>query len=102
MPLVFALMPRRPFRVNRHNVGVPCDTAVVLQVSVFVVNLKGRPFMGGLSENKPLLYSLAATFALTFMSASETIPRVSSADQDPYFHARLHDLARVPFLRLHC
>lgn len=33
--------------------------------------------MGGLSENKPLLYSLAATFALTFMSASETIPRVS-------------------------
>ncbi|CAN0482404.1 unnamed protein product, partial [Hapterophycus canaliculatus] len=49
----------------------------VSQVSVFVVNLKGRPFMGGLSENKPLLYSLAATFALTFMSASETIPRVS-------------------------
>lgn len=48
-----------------------------MQVSVFVVNLKGRPFMGGLSENKPLLYSLAATFALTFMSASETIPRVS-------------------------
>lgn len=47
------------------------------QVSVFVVNLKGRPFMGGLSENRPLLYSLAATFALTFMSASETIPRVS-------------------------
>lgn len=49
----------------------------VIQVSVFVVNLKGRPFMGGLFENRPLLYSLAATFALTFMSASETIPRVS-------------------------
>ncbi|CAM9439260.1 unnamed protein product [Laminaria digitata] len=49
----------------------------VQQVSVFVVNLKGRPFMGGLSENKPLLYSLAATFALTFMSASETIPRLN-------------------------
>ncbi|CAN0595910.1 unnamed protein product, partial [Ectocarpus sp. 12 AP-2014] len=46
-------------------------------VSVFVVNLKGRPFMGGLSENRPLLYSLAATFALTFMSASETIPRLN-------------------------
>lgn len=49
----------------------------VSQVSVCVVNLKGRPFMGGLFENRPLLYSLAATFALTFMSASETIPRVS-------------------------
>lgn len=52
---------------------------------MFVVNLKGRPFMGGLSENKPLLYSLAATFALTFMSASETIPRVSFAEQGPRF-----------------
>ncbi|CAM9823752.1 unnamed protein product, partial [Sphacelaria rigidula] len=49
----------------------------VQQVSVFVVNLKGRPFMGGLSQNRPLLYSLAATFALTFMAASETIPRLN-------------------------
>lgn len=63
------------------------------QVSVFVVNLKGRPFMGGLSENKPLLYSLAATFALTFMSASETIPRVSFANQgsnSPKYGTRYH------------
>ena len=43
---------------------------------MFVVNLKGRPFMGGLSENRPLLFSLAATLALTFMGASETIPMV--------------------------
>jgi cation-transporting ATPase 13A1 len=48
-----------------------------LQVSVFVVNLKGRPFMGGLMDNKPLLYSLMATFALVFMCASETIPRLN-------------------------
>jgi manganese-transporting P-type ATPase len=40
---------------------------------VFVVNLKGRPFMGGLTENRPLLYSLAATFALVFMSARYAI-----------------------------
>ncbi len=46
----------------------------VQQVTVFVVNLKGRPFMNGLTENKPLLYSLAATFILTFMFASETMP----------------------------
>jgi hypothetical protein len=40
---------------------------------VFVVNLKGRPFMGGLTENRPLLYSLAAAFALVFMSARYSI-----------------------------
>ena len=49
----------------------------VQQVCVFVVNLKGRPFMGGLTENKPLLYSLAATFILTFMFASETMPHLN-------------------------
>jgi manganese-transporting P-type ATPase len=46
----------------------------VQQVTVFVVNLQGRPFMTGLSENRPLLWSLAATFVLTFMFASETVP----------------------------
>jgi cation-transporting ATPase 13A1 len=46
----------------------------VQQVTVFVVNLKGRPFMNGLTENRPLLYSLAATFILTFMFASESMP----------------------------
>lgn len=46
----------------------------VQQVTVFVVNLQGRPFMTGLSENRPLLWSLAATFILTFMFASETVP----------------------------
>jgi len=46
----------------------------VQQVTVFVVNLKGRPFMNGLTENRPLLYSLAATFILVFMFASESMP----------------------------
>ncbi|CAM9266079.1 unnamed protein product [Choristocarpus tenellus] len=64
------------FQPNMIN-SVVFLVGAVQQVSVFVVNLKGRPFMGGLSQNKPLLYSLAATFALTFMSASETIPRLN-------------------------
>ncbi|CAM9859952.1 unnamed protein product, partial [Discosporangium mesarthrocarpum] len=64
------------FQPNMIN-SVVFLVGAVQQVSVFVVNLKGPPFMGGLFQNKPLLYSLAATFALTFMSASETIPRVS-------------------------
>lgn len=46
----------------------------VQQVTVFFVNLQGRPFMTGVTENKPLLWSLAATFILTFMFASETVP----------------------------
>lgn len=46
----------------------------VQQVTVFVVNLQGRPFMTGLTENRPLLWSLLATFILTFMFSSETVP----------------------------
>lgn len=46
----------------------------VQQVTVFVVNLQGKPFMTGLTENRPLLWSLLATFILTFMFASESVP----------------------------
>jgi cation-transporting ATPase 13A1 len=46
----------------------------VQQVTVFVVNLQGRPFMTGLTENRPLLWSLVCTFILTFMFASESLP----------------------------
>mmetsp|Transcript_35809 Transcript_35809/g.83433 ORF Transcript_35809/g.83433 Transcript_35809/m.83433 type:complete len:360 (+) Transcript_35809:3609-4688(+) len=49
----------------------------VQQVTVFVVNLQGRPFMTGLTENRPLLYSLLASFILTFMFASESVPSLN-------------------------
>jgi len=49
----------------------------VQQVTVFIVNLQGRPFMTGLTENRPLLWSLLATFILTFMFASETVPSLN-------------------------
>jgi len=49
----------------------------VQQVTVFVVNLQGRPFMSGLTENRPLLWSLLATFILTFMFASESVPSLN-------------------------
>lgn len=52
--------------------------AAVQQVSVFVVNLKGPPFMGGLTQNSPLLYSLATTFVGIFLCASETIPQLNT------------------------
>ena len=50
----------------------------VQQVSVFVVNLKGPPFMGGLTQNTPLLWSLVITFVGTFLCASESIPQLNS------------------------
>jgi len=49
----------------------------VQQVTVFVVNLQGRPFMAGLTENRPLLWSLLVTFILTFMFASESVPSLN-------------------------
>ena len=49
----------------------------VQQVTVFVVNLQGRPFMTGLTENRRLLWSLIATFILTFMFASESVPSLN-------------------------
>jgi len=49
----------------------------VQQVTVFVVNLQGRPFMTGMTENRPLLWSLVATFILTFMFASESVPSLN-------------------------
>lgn len=68
----------------------------VQQVTVFVVNLQGRPFMTGLSENRPLLWSLAATFVLTFMFASETIPGLNRWFQlVPFPSDNLRDLVLI-------
>eukprot|EP00611_Tribonema_gayanum_P008970 TRINITY_DN1868_c0_g4_i1.p1 TRINITY_DN1868_c0_g4~~TRINITY_DN1868_c0_g4_i1.p1 ORF type:complete len:888 (-),score=351.93 TRINITY_DN1868_c0_g4_i1:197-2860(-) len=81
------------FKPNIIN-GVVFLVGAVQQVSVYVVNLKGRPFMNGLTENRTLLWSLAATFALVFMSASETVPRLNKWLQlepfpDSQFRAKL-------------
>lgn len=49
----------------------------VQQVTVFFVNIQGRPFMTGITENTPLLLSLVGTFVLTFMFASESVPQMN-------------------------
>ena len=64
------------FKQNLINSVVFLVTAVQ-QVSVFVVNLKGPPYMGGLGQNYPLLYSLVTTFLGVFMCASEMVPQVN-------------------------
>lgn len=70
----------KEFKPNVVNSIVFLVTAVQ-QVSVFVVNLKGKPFMGGLVENSPLMWSLAITFVGTFLCASESIPQLNSGLQ---------------------
>lgn len=64
------------FHQNIINSVVFFVTAVQ-QISVFVVNLKGPPYMGGLTQNSPLLYSLVITFVGVFMCASELVPQVN-------------------------
>ena len=48
------------------------------QVSVLMVNYKGRPFQPGLDENKPLLHSLGMSCIGLFVLAYEVIPQVNS------------------------
>jgi manganese-transporting P-type ATPase len=68
----------------------------VQQVSVFVVNLKGPPFMGGLTQNTPLLWSLVITFVGTFMCASESIPQLNAGLQlEPFPSIAFRNLVLV-------
>ena len=64
------------FKPNMLNTVVFLVTAIQ-QVSVFVVNLKGPPFMTGLDDNTPLLYSLMVTFAFTGVCATELSPQLN-------------------------
>jgi cation-transporting ATPase 13A1 len=48
------------------------------QVCVFAVNYKGRPFMQGLTENAPLLYSLGLCGTLAVACATELFPRFNA------------------------
>merc|ERR1712137_1197249 len=87
--MIYAITQAKAYRDDDHVVDLDGEfkpsllnsvvflVSCVQQVAVFVVNLQGRPFMTGLTENRPLLYSLIATFILTFMFASETVPSLN-------------------------
>lgn len=48
--------------------------STVQQCCVFGVNYKGRPFMQGLTENAPLMYSLGLCASLALACATEALP----------------------------
>uniref|UniRef100_A0A0N4ZFJ5 Cation-transporting ATPase n=1 Tax=Parastrongyloides trichosuri TaxID=131310 RepID=A0A0N4ZFJ5_PARTI len=51
---------------------------MTLQISTFIVNYRGRPFMESLIENKPLLYSIMAATGVVFTLASNAAPDMTS------------------------
>lgn len=48
--------------------------SMTLQVSTFLVNYRGRPFMESLMENRPLLYSIGISLCGLFALASNSLP----------------------------
>ncbi|XP_064615938.1 endoplasmic reticulum transmembrane helix translocase-like [Liolophura sinensis] len=52
--------------------------SMALQVSTFAVNYKGIPFMEGLTENKPLLFSLIFSVSAIVALASGVVPDVNN------------------------
>jgi cation-transporting ATPase 13A1 len=55
--------------------------SMAMQITTFAVNYKGRPFMEGLTENKPLLYSLVVSAGGMLCLASGLLPDVSTQFQ---------------------
>ncbi|CEF67827.1 Cation-transporting P-type ATPase family and Cation-transporting P-type ATPase, subfamily V and P-type ATPase, A domain and HAD-like domain and P-type ATPase, cytoplasmic domain N-containing protein [Strongyloides ratti] len=51
---------------------------MTLQISTFIVNYRGRPFMESLIENKPLLYSIIAATSVVFTLASNAAPDMTN------------------------
>eukprot|EP01090_Pellita_catalonica_P012258 TRINITY_DN2617_c0_g1_i7.p1 TRINITY_DN2617_c0_g1~~TRINITY_DN2617_c0_g1_i7.p1 ORF type:complete len:360 (-),score=57.58 TRINITY_DN2617_c0_g1_i7:61-1140(-) len=48
--------------------------ALSMRISTFLTNYQGRPFMQGLTENRPLLYVLLLAVGFIFIFVTESIP----------------------------
>ncbi|KJE93443.1 ATPase type 13A [Capsaspora owczarzaki ATCC 30864] len=67
--------------------------AMCMQISTVTVNYQGRPFMQGLSENKPLRIAIMISFGIIVATVSGLFPEVASGLQivefDAEFRAKL-------------
>ncbi|KAE9554755.1 hypothetical protein FO519_002016 [Halicephalobus sp. NKZ332] len=55
--------------------------SMALQVATFAVNYRGRPFMEGLTENKPMLYSVMGSALGVFALAANLMPELNEQIQ---------------------
>ncbi|CAG5056592.1 unnamed protein product [Parnassius apollo] len=59
--------------------------SMALQISTFAINYRGEPFMEGLRENKPLLYSIMLSGGAVLALAAGLIPDLSNMFEIVYF-----------------
>ncbi|CAG9121353.1 unnamed protein product [Plutella xylostella] len=59
--------------------------SMALQISTFAINYRGEPFMEGLRENKPLLYSIVVSGGVVLALAAGALPDLSSMFEIVYF-----------------
>ncbi|XP_049870175.1 endoplasmic reticulum transmembrane helix translocase [Pectinophora gossypiella] len=59
--------------------------SMALQISTFAINYRGEPFMEGLRDNKPLLYSIMISGGAVLALAAGIIPELSSMFEIVYF-----------------
>ncbi|RVE53320.1 hypothetical protein evm_002153 [Chilo suppressalis] len=59
--------------------------SMALQISTFAINYRGEPFMEGLRDNKPLLYSIVASGGAVLALAAGIFPDLSNMFEIVYF-----------------
>ena len=58
--------------------------SLAMHVSTFAINYQGRPFREGLTENKPLFYSLAGVFSIAVIAAGGFFEDMSWLELVPF------------------
>eukprot|EP01137_Pigoraptor_chileana_P015378 Opistho-2@71222 len=66
--------------------------AMTMQLSTFAVNVKGHPFMEGIAQNKPLLYTLSISGLVVIATASGYAPELADTLQVVAFPDHFRDL----------
>ncbi|XP_045768267.1 endoplasmic reticulum transmembrane helix translocase [Maniola jurtina] len=59
--------------------------SMALQVSTFAINYRGEPFMEGLKDNKPLLFSVLLSGGTVLALATGAVPDLTNAFEIVYF-----------------
>ncbi|CAH3839816.1 endoplasmic reticulum transmembrane helix translocase [Pieris brassicae] len=74
----------RPFKPDLLNSTVYI-ISMALQISTFAINYRGEPFMEGLRDNKPLMYSIMCSGAAVLALAAGIFPDLTNLFEIVYF-----------------